>query len=69
MSHRWRSLQYDMFAILLAQVVADRESRLTTSYDDRINFLQHGYLLKSELRLDRLSSDAPRASPQSSLWL
>jgi hypothetical protein len=51
MGHRRRSLQYDMFASFLSQMVADRESRLTTSYDDRIDCLQHGDLINSELQL------------------
>jgi hypothetical protein len=48
-SHRWRSFQRDMFATFLSQVIADGESSLTTADDNRIDFVQHGRLLDSEV--------------------
>ena len=46
-SHCGRSLQHDVFMPFLAQIVTDRESSLTTTHDDSINFMrQHSYLLK-----------------------
>jgi hypothetical protein len=38
-----------MFATFLSQVIADGESSLTTADDNRIDFVQHGRLLDSEV--------------------
>src|SRR5260370_42281323 len=42
-----------MFAPFLSQVIADGESSLTTADDNRIDFVQHGRLLDSEVQLGR----------------
>jgi hypothetical protein len=47
-SYRWRSFQRDMFATLLSQVIANGETSLTTTDDNRIDFVQHGRLLNSQ---------------------